>query len=99
MLKEINENEFNEVIKEGKVLVDCFATWCGPCQMLSPVIEELANEVKEYSFYKLDVDQNPDIASTYGVMSIPTLLIFEDGKLRETSVGLKSKDELLSMLK
>ena len=99
MVKEINENEFNEVIKEGKVLVDCFATWCGPCQMLSPIIEELANEAKEYSFYKLDVDQNPDIASTYGVMSIPTLLIFEDGKLRETSVGLKSKDELLNMLK
>lgn len=99
MVKELSEKEFNEVIKEGKVLVDCFATWCGPCQMLSPVIEELANEVKEYSFYKLDVDQNPDIASTYGVMSIPTLLIFEDGELRETSVGLKSKDELLNMLK
>ena len=99
MVKEINDNEFNEVIEEGKVLVDCFATWCGPCQMLSPVIEELANEVKEYNLYKLDVDQNPDVASTYGVMSIPTLLIFEDGKLRSSSVGLKSKDELLSMLK
>ena len=99
MVKEINDNEFNEVIEEGKVLVDCFATWCGPCQMLSPVIEELANEVKEYNLYKLDVDQNPDVASNYGVMSIPTLLIFEDGKLRSSSVGLKSKDELLSMLK
>lgn len=99
MVKEINENEFDEVIKEGKVLVDCYATWCGPCQMLSPIVEEVANEVKTYKFYKLDVDQNENIASKYGIMSIPTLLIFEDGNLKETLVGFKSKEELISILK
>lgn len=99
MVKEINENEFNEVIKEGKVLVDCYATWCGPCQMLSPIVEEVANEVKTYNFYKLDVDQNENIASKYGIMSIPTLLLFEDGNLKETLVGFKSKEELISILK
>ena len=99
MVKEINENEFNEVIKEGKVLVDCYATWCGPCQMLSPIVEEVANEVKTYKFYKLDVDQNENISSRYGIMSIPTLLLFEDGNLKETLVGFKSKEELISILK
>ena len=99
MVKEINENEFDEVIKEGKVLVDCYATWCGPCQMLSPIVEEVANEVKTYNFYKLDVDQNENISSRYGIMSIPTLLIFEDGNLKETLVGFKSKEELINILK
>ena len=83
MVNELNEKEFNEKIKEGKVLVDCYATWCGPCKMLSPIIDEVSNEVKNYTFYKLDVDENENIAEEYGIMSIPTLLIFEDGKLKE----------------
>ena len=99
MVKEINENEFKEVIKEGKVLVDCYATWCGPCQMLAPIIESLSEEITDYSFYKLDVDNAGSIAQEYGVMSIPTLLIFENGSLRETVVGLRSKTELENILK
>lgn len=96
---EITENEFKEVTKEGKVLVDCYANWCGPCKMLSPIIDKIANENDTYSFYKLDIDQAEDIAREYEIMSIPTLLIFEDGKLKETSVGLKSKSEIENMLK
>jgi len=99
MVKEIKENEFKEVIKEGKVLVDCFATWCGPCKMLSPVLDEISNEVDTYKFYKLDIDDSEEVAEEYGIMSIPTLLIFIDGKLTEKIVGLKSKQELKEILK
>ena len=95
---EIKENEFNEKIKGEKVLVDCYADWCGPCKMLSPILEELSNEV-DYKFYKVDVDEEQDIAVKFGVMSIPTLLIFEDGELKEKLVGFKSKEELEKVLK
>ena len=99
MVNEILEKDFNEKVKDGKVLVDCFATWCGPCKMLSPIIDELAKEVTDYSFYKLDVDKNEEIARQYGIMSIPTLLIFENGELKQTLVGFKSKAELSEILK
>ncbi len=99
MVTEILENEFKEKISSGKVLVDCFATWCGPCKMLSPIIDELAKEVTDYSFYKLDVDKNEEISRQYGIMSIPTLLIFENGELKQTLVGFKSKAELKEILK
>lgn len=99
MVNEILENEFKEKVSGGKVLVDCFATWCGPCRMLSPIIDELAKEISDYSFYKLDVDKNENIAREYGIMSIPTLLIFENGELKQTLVGFKSKEELKEILK
>ena len=99
MVNELFEKDFDEKIKSGKVLVDCFATWCGPCKMLSPIIDELAKEVADYSFYKLDVDQNEEISRKYGIMSIPTLLIFENGELKKTLVGFKSKAELKEILK
>lgn len=99
MVEKINEKEFNEKISSGKVLVDCFATWCGPCRMLSPIIDELAGEVTDYKFYKLDVDENENVARKYGIMSIPTLLIFENGELKQTLVGFKTKEELKKILK
>ena len=99
MVNEIKEKEFDEAIKEGKVLVDCYASWCGPCQMISPIIEEIASENKEYRFYKLDVDDAQTVTKEYGVMSIPSLLIFNDGKLIDKSVGLKSKSEIKDLLK
>jgi len=99
MVKLINDNEFNEVIKEGKVLVDFFAEWCGPCKMLSPIVDELASELTDVKFYKLNVDESDEVVRKYSVMSIPTLLIFEQGKLKATSVGFKSKEELKALLK
>ena len=97
---EIKENEFAEKVKESKKdLVDCYATWCGPCRMLSPIIDEIANENKEYEFYKIDVDDAPDMSKKYGIMSIPTLLLFENGELKEKVIGFKSKDELEEILK
>ena len=100
MVKEIKEKEFSSVTGDkGKVLVDCFATWCGPCQMMHPIIEEVAGEVSTCKFYKLDVDECDNVPQEYGIMSIPTLLLFEDGKLVNTFVGFKTKEELLDILK
>ena len=99
MVNEILESEFKEKTSTGKVLVDCFAVWCGPCRMLSPIIDQLASEVEDYNFYKLDVDKCENVTREYGIMSIPTLLIFENGQLKEKLVGFKSKEELKEILK
>ena len=99
MVKQITDKEFDESIKTGKVLVDFYAEWCGPCKMLSPIVDELSEELKDISFYKLNVDESDEVVRKYSVMSIPTLLIFENGELKNTSVGFKSKDELKEMLK
>lgn len=99
MVKQITDKEFDESIKTGKVLVDFYAEWCGPCKMLSPVVDELSEELKDVNFYKLNVDESDEVVRKYSVMSIPTLLIFENGELKNTSVGFKSKDELKEMLK
>ena len=99
-VKQISEKDFNKVInnKEKRVLVDCYADWCGPCKMLSPIIDELANEIDTCDFYKLNVDEAEDISREYGVMSIPTVLIFENGKEVSRSVGLKTKEELTEII-
>jgi thioredoxin 1 len=99
MVKEIKEENFKETIKKGRVLVDCYADWCGPCKMLSPVIDEISEELKDINFYKLNVDDAEETSAEYGIMSIPTLLLFENGELKEQLVGFRSKDELLSILK
>lgn len=96
---EIKESDFENVIKEGKVLIDCYATWCGPCKMLAPIIDEVAKTSSDCKFYKLDVDQAEDISMRYGIMSIPTLLLFQDGKLIQKSIGLITKDDLTNLIK
>lgn len=99
MVKQIDSTEFKEVIKEGKVVVDLFATWCGPCKMLSPILDEISEEITTTKFYKIDVDDNEDVAREYNVMSIPTVLIFENGKLSNTIVGLRSREDLVEQFK
>lgn len=95
MVTQISKNEFNEKINQnGKVLVDCFAEWCGPCKMLSPIVDELAEELDICKFYKLNVDDAEEIASEYGIMSIPTLLLFENGELKNKTVGFMNKSDL-----
>lgn len=95
-----NDNFAEEVLNyKGKVLVDFYATWCGPCKMLAPVIEEIDSEIGEtVKVCKLDVDDASDIAIKYGVMSIPTVAVFSDGELVDTSVGFVPKDDILRML-
>ena len=98
-IKELNNKELKELVKENKkVLVDCYAVWCGPCKMLSPIIDQLASEVESTNFYKINVDEDDEISDEYNISSIPTLLYFEDGKLKEQLVGLKTKDELLELV-
>ena len=96
---EISDKNIDEVIKEGKVLVDCYATWCWPCRMLAPIIDKVSEEKSDIKFYKLDVDNNPNTSLKYGIMSIPTLLIFENGELKNQVVGFKDKNELNELLK
>ena len=99
-IKITKENFEDEVLKSDiPVLVDFFATWCGPCKMIAPIVEEIAEEkAGEIKVGKIDVDEQAELALKYGVVSIPTLLLFEDGKVMEKKVGYCEKDELLEML-
>ena len=89
---EVTDASFDEFVKEHpKVVVDCWAAWCGPCRMLSPIIEQLSEEKADITFGKLNVDQNRVIPMRYGIMSIPTLLYFKDGQLVDKTLGALPK--------
>lgn len=98
-VEHLNENNFENAIQSGVTLVDFFATWCGPCKMLSPIIEELAAEASGFSVYKVDIDECEDLAMDYSVMSVPTLIIFKDGEEAERLIGVRSKADILSVVK
>ena len=88
------EEDFEQIIKKGKVVVDFYATWCGPCQLLGPVIEEVAKEEKGIQFVKVDIDQFMNLTRKYKILSVPTIMVFEDGKLIHTHSGYLDKQEL-----
>lgn len=96
----VTDNNFNEVINSDKpVLVDFWAEWCGPCQMLAPIVEELAGDFEGKAIVaKLDVDSNPNITGQFGIRSIPTLLIFKNGQLIDKQVGVVPKHALAQKL-
>lgn len=97
----INKNNFDDVVlhADKPVLVDFWAGWCGPCKMLSPVVEELAKEHPEIEVGKINVDEEPELARKYRILGIPALLLFRNGKVAGTSVGVKPKDELEDFLR
>ena len=100
MLKHIKDSaEFNNETAKGKVLVDFFATWCGPCKMLSPILEKVASEHEDLTVLKVDVDEVPDVATQYGIRSIPTLILFEDGKAVDMKLGYMPEESVLRFAK
>ncbi len=95
----LTSSDFDSTIGTGLTLVDMYADWCGPCQAIAPIIEELSQTYEgKANICKLNVDNSGDIAMRYGVMSIPTLLLFKDGQLVEKAIGLQTKDDLCALI-
>ena len=96
----ITNDNLGEIISGGKtLLLDFFAEWCGPCRMVGPVIDEIAEENPDITVGKVNVDEERELASRYGVFSIPTLVVLKDGEIANKSVGAKPKEQILAMLK
>lgn len=96
MPQEITQDEFQDKIEKGVVMVDFWAPWCGPCKMLGPIIEEVSKEVEgKASVFKMNVDDNPDVPMKFGIRSIPTVMVFKDGEAVEQMVGLRDKASYL----
>lgn len=92
--KDFDIKELDEAVKSGVVLIDFYATWCGPCKMLAPELEELAKRNNDITIYKIDVDENTEVARKYGVMSIPTLVLYKNGIIVDKTLGFRPVDEL-----
>ena len=99
-VEHLTESNFEEKIASGVVLVDFFATWCGPCKMLGPVIEEIGVETDgSFAVYKVDIDECEDVAMDFGIMSVPTVIIFKDGAEAERMIGVQPKTAYLEAIK
>ena len=101
MAIEITKENFEEVVLENQLpgLVDFWATWCGPCKMIGPIVEEIAEELEgKVAVGKINVDKQPELANRYGVMSIPTLLVFKNGEITNKKIGYMPKEKILEML-
>jgi len=97
----ITKSNFQEEViqSEKPVLLDFWASWCGPCRMVSPIVDEIAEEAKDIKVGKINVDEQPELAASFQVMSIPTLVVIKDGKVANQAVGVQPKARILSMLK
>ena len=97
---QVNKDNFQEVVlnSDKPVLVDFWASWCGPCRMVAPRLEEIANERSDVKVCKVNVDEEPDLAAAYGVESIPTLILFRDGEIDNQMVGVRPKAAIVSMI-
>lgn len=100
MITNVTKDTFDTEIEEAKetVLVDFWAAWCMPCKMLSPAVEAVAEERPDIKVCKINIDEEPELAIRFGVMSIPTLIVFKDGEVANKSVGLISKEDILDLL-
>lgn len=94
MVKKIKNNDMSEVLSSKCALVDFSAAWCGPCNMIGPIVEQLSEEKSDVEFFNVDVDKNPDLAMEYRIQSIPALVLFKDGKEADRSIGVIPKDKI-----
>ena len=98
-IKHINQKDFEKEVEKSEkpVMVDFYATWCGPCKMLGPILEDIADAENDVKILKVDIDENPELAQLFNVMSIPTLAAFKDGQLIGTAVGYQPKENVLKL--
>lgn len=94
----VTKNNFKEISEKGTVLLDFWATWCGPCQMIAPTVHEIAEELADITVGKVNVDDEPELATAFKIVSIPTLIVLKDGKAVSQVVGVQSKEKILGML-
>lgn len=96
----VNKNNFKEEVIESKkpVLVDFWASWCGPCRMVSPIVDEIAEERNDIKVCKINIDEQSELAAQFGIMSIPTLMVIKDGKIVNSALGARPKEAILQML-
>ena len=96
----INKDNFhNEVLNSDKpVLLDFFASWCGPCRMVGPILDEIAQEREDIKVCKVDIDEQPELASRYRIMSVPTLMVLKEGRIVDQSIGARPKHQILAMV-
>lgn len=100
MALEITDSNFEELAAQGKpIVLDFWATWCGPCRMIAPIVEQIAEENEDIKVCKVDVDDQPELTSSFGIQSIPTLIVFKNGEIANKAVGARSKEAILEMLK
>ena len=99
MVQEVHHNDLTAALAAPVAVLDFNATWCGPCKMLAPVLDEVASEIAgKAAVYKVDIDQSLDIAQRYGIMSVPTLMVFEGGQVKRTAMGAQPKANVLALL-
>ena len=98
MVKNLDMSNFKDEAMSGLVLIDFYAVWCGPCKMLSPIVDELSEEMPDVKFFKVDVDENEELVEMFGIEAMPTLLILKDGKVVNKSVGFKPKANIKALL-
>ncbi len=97
-VQEITDQDFKEKVSSGVVMVDFWAPWCAPCRAIAPILDELSKEMPDVNILKMNVDENPSIASEFGITSIPTLLVFQNGNMVERTMGAANKETYKGML-